>query len=407
MELFRIRVSRVVLCAAIGAALLALASCGNYNNSPANSRRLSKFPSRVFVLNSSGQGFSGFVYILNATNDTVWQTPIGVNNGTNMMVESPDKKSTLLFNPSNNAVTVIDNATEALLTSGTSSVTISLPDATESMAVLSDNKSAVAAVRNAPVSNAPSGAVVVLDLTNNNISATIPVPEVRFVALNNAASKVLAFADNSDSVYLIDATAKTATPIAGFDRPVGAVFSTDDSKAYVLNCGAECGGGAASVQVLDMTNSTLGAKVAVNGATVGLLSGGKLYVAGTAGNSGLLDVVDPATMARTQSGVAITDGYHNLMSMADGGKLFIGAKGCTATNGAGCLSIFGTSGTSAVIPATRAPGVVTGIQPILGRNLVYVTMGGELLIFDTTTDAPRGDRQLDVVGNATAVKLID
>jgi DNA-binding beta-propeller fold protein YncE len=347
------------------------------------------------------------VYILDATNDNVWQSPIVLNGGTNLMVETPDKKATLLFNPLNNLVSRIDNTTESLADSSGNTTSIGLPGSTESMAVLSDNKTVVAAVPTAAVSGAANGAVVVLDLSAKNIASTIPVPETRFVALNNAGNKVLAFADNSDSLYLIDPTAKTATPIAGFDRPVGAVFSTDDSKAYILNCGAECGGTAASVRVLDMATNTPGASVAVNGATVGLLSSNKLFVAGTAGNSGLLDVVDPSTMTRTQSGIAITDGYHHLMAMAEGGKLYIGAENCIPSGGAGCLSIFNTSGNTAVIPVTRAPGSVTGIQPLSGRGLVYVTIGGELIIFETSTDAPRPDRQLDVVGNAAGVKLID
>src|SRR5205814_7320068 len=35
-----------------------------------------------------------------------------------------------------------------------------------------------------------------------------------------------------------------------FDRPIGAYFSLDGSTAYVLNCGAECGGTASSVTYL-------------------------------------------------------------------------------------------------------------------------------------------------------------
>ena len=44
--------------------------------------------------------------------------------------------------------------------------------------------------------------------------------------------------------------------IGGFDNPVYAVFSTDDSKAYILSCGFECGGVAASVTVLDIASKT-------------------------------------------------------------------------------------------------------------------------------------------------------
>ena len=45
--------------------------------------------------------------------------------------------------------------------------------------------------------------------------------------------------------------------MGGFDRPVQAFFSSDDNTAYVVNCGAECGGTQASVQKLDLTINTL------------------------------------------------------------------------------------------------------------------------------------------------------
>ena len=51
---------------------------------------------------------------------------------------------------------------------------------------------------------------------------------------------------------------------------------------------------------------------------------------------------------------------------------------------------------------------VTGLQPISGRNIIYVVQGAELDIFDTTTDtlAP-GVTQIDVVGKAFDVVQID
>lgn len=403
VDLFLKKPLRFISYVIVITALLLLASCGGGNDSSSSTPPTSKFPSRLFLLNSSGANLQGYVYIMNATNDQVWQSPIVVSNNTDVMVESPDKSKMLLFSSGNNGTFQIDNSTESTI-SGSS---LFLPARTESMAILSDNKTAVAALRNLAVSGAADGAVLVLDMTAVSITATIPVPQAKTVVLNNASNKVLAFADNSDSVYLIDATAKTATPIAGFDRPVGAVFSTDDSKAYVLNCGPECGGTAASVQILNMSDNSLGAKIPVSAATVGLLSNNKLYVAGTAGNVGLLDVIDTGTSTVTQTGVTIANGYHTVMAMADGGKLYIGSQDCTISNGAGCLSIFNTSGTSAVIPTTRAPGPVTSVQPLTGRNLAYVTIGGELIIFDTPTDAPRSERQLDVVGNAFRIKLVD
>jgi hypothetical protein len=49
---------------------------------------------------------------------------------------------------------------------------------------------------------------------------------------------------------------------------------------------------------------------------------------------------------------------------------------------------------------------VTGIAPISNRNIVYVVQGGELNIYDTTTDALT-PTQIDVVGKAVDVKYVD
>ena len=71
------------------------------------------------------------------------------------------------------------------------------------------------------------------------------------------------FSDDSNIVYSIDTTnidTKTTTSTTvpkqitstTFDRPVSAFFTSDDSKAFILSCGAECGGTTARVSVLDV-----------------------------------------------------------------------------------------------------------------------------------------------------------
>jgi DNA-binding beta-propeller fold protein YncE len=227
---------------------------------------------------------------------------------------------------------------------------------------------------------------------------------VKFLSLNKARTKVLAFADNSDSVFVIDTTAKTATAVPGFDRPVGAVFTSDDTKAYILNCGPECGGTTASVTLFDTSNNSLGANIPVSAGTVGLIDGGKLFVAGTANNVGQLDVIDTGTNTRTQSGIAITNGFHSSMVMASGTNLYIGAQDCT-NQANGCLSILPSGATQAIQSPT--PGSVFGMQSLPTRNLVYVSIGGELVIYDTTTNKPRTSNQFDVVGFAGDVKQIN
>jgi hypothetical protein len=94
--------------------------------------------------------------------------------------------------------------------------------------------------------------------------------------------------------------------------------------------------------------------------------------------------------------------------------LFIGARTCTnikvPASGSnpgevrGCLSIFNTAKSSAIVPP--AIGEVTGIQPINRRSVVYVAQNGQLTIYDTTTDTLQ-TTQVDIIGQAVDVKQVD
>lgn len=375
-------------------ALIMLVSCGGGDDSSDTSNPVSGFKHRIFLQNS----YFGTVIIIDSQTEQVFPSAISLGSGINKTVVSLDAKTTLMASPQTNTVYAIDNATEALAHS------LVLPAFTDSFSMLADNATGIAAVRNAPVSGQGNGAVLLLDMTNAAISATIPVPLVRYLSLNKARTKVLAFAENSNSVYVIDTTNKTATAVPGFDRPVAAVFTSDDAKAYVLNCGPECGGTTASVTLFDTSNNSLGVNIPVSAATVGLIDGGKLYVAGTANNVGQLDVIDTNSNTRTQTGIAISNGTHTMMAMASGSNLYIGAQDCT-NQMTGCLSIYPTNGSQAIQSPTL--GSVYGIQPIPDKNLVYVSIGGELVIYETSTNAPRANNQLNVVGFAGDVKQID
>jgi hypothetical protein len=182
------------------------------------------------------------------------------------------------------------------------------------------------------------------------------------------------------------------------------------------------------IGVIDMTANppTMTNSLVVSAATVGLLDGTNLYVAGTppgkdcGGNPagitcGRLDVVNTSNLSVTASGLIITDGFHDHMELASNSRLYIGARTCTnltagaATPARGCLSILNTSGNTVVVPPTF--GDVTGIAPIMNRNVVYVVQtgpnqDGELEIFDTASDALQGT-QIDIVGDAIDVKDIE
>ena len=113
--------------------------------------------------------------------------------------------------------------------------------------------------------------------------------------VNHSGNRVLAFSDNSDTVTVINPNqlGKGAffTTVSGFDRPVWGVFSDDDSTAYILNCGPECGGTAAGLTVLHTSSNTTGATIGLAAATYGLLNNGNLYVAGSRSSVGTLQVM--------------------------------------------------------------------------------------------------------------------
>lgn len=404
------RAINLVLCTAATALLL---SCGASNTSTpvtGTNGTTSGIKKRAFVSNN----FQNQLDIVNAANDTVntiltqnangtttavLANTITAGSGPAQVVLTADKTLTLVFDQGSNTITVIVNATEA------AAGQIPLPASTESFVVAPDNATVYAAVPNVALTGLPSGAVEVLSATSLTLTNTIPAPGARRVVLSHNGNKLLVFADGVDQMRVVDTAAKTATAVTGFDRPVSGVFSTDDTKAYILNCGPECGGTAAKVTVLDMATNTPGASVAVSAATVGLLdSSGNLYVAGTAAGGGKLDVVNSSNLTVSKSGVAISDGTHTLMKLASNGKLFVASRTCSSAV-QGCLSIFDTAAGSAV---TSAPGNgdVTGIEPVSSRSVVYVIEGGELVIYDTTTNKPQ-TTQIDIVGKALDVRVVD
>jgi hypothetical protein len=62
-----------------------------------------------------------------------------------------------------------------------------------------------------------------------------------------------------------------------------------------------------------------------------------------------------------------------------------------------------------MVSSSSVPGLVLRffrIEPITNRHVVYVAQGGELKIYDTTTDALQ-THQVDIFGFASDVKLVD
>ena len=395
-------------------------SCGY--SAPRNQPTTTKLQSRAFVSQDVSSPFAtAGLIIVDASKDVRALVPmISAGNNPGLMALSPSKRLTLAFSGSDNSITAINNSTESSIGSAT------LRGPTESMAVSVDGSTAYAAVSSAPVVGQSPGALEVINL-NGGSTTHIPVTSARYLVQSHNGNRILVFSDNSDTVTVIapsfiGTSMDPRTFVCCFDRPVWGVFSSDDTTAYIMNSGPERGGQVASVQILDLTQNppVAGSAVPVPAASIGLLNGSTLYVAGTPPNMscdsstaatscGVLSVVDVGSMSVTNPNpVLITDGYHSRMEMGSGGQLFIGARACTNINTSsevrGCLSIFNTSTSNVVIPPDN--GDVTGLQAIANRNVVYVVQGGELRIYDTTTDKLQST-QIDISGQAIDVKEVD
>jgi len=351
------------------------------------------------------------------------------------MVLFPNKKFTLVLGVSGNTLGVVNNLTQSIAqnSSGTSE-TITLTGFSESVVIAPDNTTGFAAVAGAPVAGQAPGVVDKLNLSANTISAIVPIPGARYLVQSHNGNRILVLGSSPNTVTVLtpssigtstDPRLVVQSPL--FDHPVWAAFSSDDSTAYILNCGPECGGTAASVTLLDVNSNLPGPSIPVDAGTVGLLLNNTLYVAGSkpgttcAGSAtptlattcGEVSTVDLGTMAVTST-ATITDGYHGQIQMGANNQLFIGARTCTNLNVPasgnspgevrGCLSILDTGKASVVIPPAR--GDVTGIQPINRRNVVYVAQNGELQIYDTTTDKLQ-KTQVNIVGQAIGVLEVD
>ncbi|MBW4043869.1 hypothetical protein [Acidipila rosea] len=134
---------------------------------------------------------------------------------------------------------------------------------------------------------------------------------------------------------------------ATFDNPTKAVFSSDGTTAYVLSCGPECGGATAGITPIPLTNASLnttqngpsgiallpGATLPVpGGATDALSDGNTLYVAGQQVQkdglfSGVLSLINTASNTITGQ-FSISDGTHTKMVLGDNNTLWIGSQNC-------------------------------------------------------------------------------
>ena len=403
----------------IWVALLALALAGCGSSTTSNKPKTTGLKKRVLVSNQT----SSTVNLMDAQKDTFTTANLGVTAPTKLVTANG---ITAAMDSAGSLITIIDNATEAV------SFAAPIGDQPFDIAIQPDGKKAWAAMRG-------FGFVQAVDTSSGNAFQVIRISNARRLVMSPKGTKMLVFPDpqsqvppNTSTFFVVDTTTgsfQTITDVVHLDQPFTAVFGSSDTQAFVLNCGAECGGTAASVVSVDFTNAPVFAPalpIPVAGATVGLMNGANLYVAGTSPTlpvgltcpisaCGELTVINTGALTAGNP-VAITDGIHEKMAFANN-RIYVGAHGCTVDPGSaantvrGCLSIFNTGSSAVTFPqesSFRQNFDVTGLQPITGRSIIYVIQGGELDFFDTTTDAvATGITPLDAVGKAFDAVLID
>jgi hypothetical protein len=384
---------------------------------------------RVFVSNQLGSGTvvsattlpqPAGLQIINAHNDTLSPSSIGITGASLMVTAGGTNGMTAVVEAGSRAIAIVNNAKETI------AQTFTTTDDATSVAIIPNAATAFAAVRNPGILN-------VITTANAN-GATIKLPSVARLVLSPKGTKLLAFVDDPQTLvgfpqnafFIIDVATSAVTPVVrpgsctsatACDIPYTAVFNNSETSAFILNCGAECGGTTASIVSLDFSGSPkFGTPISVNGATVGILSGSNLFVAGTPPGSatGSLQIINTGNSAVTGT-FAITDGLHGTMAMASNNRLYVGAISCTPAKDAatgqthGCLTIFNTGNSALVFPEfdpAQRSFDVTSVLPIANRTVVYVAEGGQLKIFDTNTDQLTVT-QVSIIGQAVNLVQVD
>jgi hypothetical protein len=439
---------RVLVVVASLWASLVLVSCGGNKSGLPGSFESNRVLAAQGV--SATFTFGGLDYINGYDDTTVGIPPLEGGTSPKLMTVSPTRNIVAAFDAGSNSVFADNTVTE------TNIGQTHLPAPSTSISVPTSSQVGYAAIPGATVLGFPVlGAVAVMNLSGS-VTSMIAVSNAQTIVPNQDGSQLLVFSNDSDTITLLtparavpgvdlscaQANTTVCLPIPGFDRPVFALVN--GSTAYVLNCGAECGGTQASVQVMDLSTpvpTLIGPPIKVNGATYALLSGTNLYVAGdgtptgptcaslpnaaptAATYCGTLDVVDLTTLTdpyfdNPSLEIAIPDGYHNRMDMSLNGQLFVGSYSCTNIGDSanpsgevrGCLAILNTTNGEVTIPQQN--GDVNGLLGFTSRQVEYVAEGGQIFVYDTNFDTllinkyvPQGT--INIIGYVWDVKAID
>jgi DNA-binding beta-propeller fold protein YncE len=265
------------------------------------------------------------------------------------------------------------------------------------------------------------GGIERFDPLTGVVNPDIPFPYVANLAMDPAEKHLLVFTkddtaspNGDDNAYWVDLTTTDPTtglppisvlalPAGALSSPVAAFFSADSTKAYILNCGTECGG-SSSPSVTEIDAMTDGSSQAasylpsilqgtatvvnqwtVSGARIGLidLKANMLYVAGTnpINNDGYFTVINLATPPPSNTTLPSIPGIGNGMKRwirNINGTFWVASLGCE-----NCITLVNpTAPPATVLP--NANGNATGISLMVNSGDVYTVEGGYLYIYDQT-----------------------
>ncbi len=401
--------------------------------------------------------YAGNMEVVDATQDRLTSFTFTVGIQPTYMQPSPDGTLTFTNNTGSNSISSFNNRQETV------KATINLGGWTQSFVTSTSNKVGFAAVYNYNNGNPPNapGGIVRFNPTDGSVNtADIPFPNVRYLSMDTADKHLLAFTDVEDNAHWVDlTTTDPATQVPPYytlslsdaagnavqlSRPVTAFFSADNSKAYVLSCGATCGGSSpASVTEIDTTTiappaspstgAVIAAKVLnqwtqVKGAEIGLidLTANKLYVAGSSMASTAIDCPFPhlaTCTTATSGGNNVQDGYLTVIDLTANtaatpirigngvkrwiqninGVYWVASLSCGVES---CVSLVKPSAGTATTLAV-ANGDATGIayQPNTGQ--IFTIEGGELFIYHQAGDVVSSQYNTDIRGQGSDVLYID
>jgi hypothetical protein len=365
---------------------------------------------RAFITNY----ITGVIDIVDTDTDELSTNVIALASGPTFMKSTPDQLTTLVYNSGSASGAAVYNPAEKLGSTSTFSGT------TDTMIPGPSNQTYYIALRDYVNSSGPTGAVQLVNFAIPEVTATISVAQARWLALSHDGTRLLVMADNSDDIYVINPLSsvpyaiKLSVPSGTFSRPVDAFFSADDTKAWVLSCGPECGGTTAGLQEVTLATATVDKSISLAAGRAAVRSGDTLYVTGAPSGSTANGVVQSVDMDAMTAGtaVAIGPGTHTYIKYL-GGQVLVGGVNCGANSG--CLSIWNPANATATVTAS-ALGNVTGFDYVTSRKVYYVAEGGNLNIYDLNGKAvtplssgmlPNSKFQaLDIVGRAWDVLMV-